>query len=194
LDALTQCLEPYVSGHANPWTDGIALQGLHRGAHALAMAVEQPENRRARGDMAVCSLFGGLALANAKLGAVHGLAAPIGGRFRAAHGAVCARLLPLVMRANIQALRTSDRQHALLRRYTTVARVLTGDTTADAFAGVVWVESLVRQLNIPGLAHYGMQHDDIEEVAKQGARASSMRGNPVVLPHETLCGILHAAL
>lgn len=194
LDALTQCLEPYVSVNANPWTDCIALEGLRRGARSLQTAVSEPLDRQARADMAICSLFGGMALANAKLGAVHGLAAPLGGRFKAPHGAVCARLLPLVMQANVDALRQLDESHPTLLRYTTVARVLTGDPSADAEAGVKWTAALVESLNVPGLAHYGMSTSDIDEIAAQGARSSSMRGNPVVLPHTTLQNILHAAL
>lgn len=194
LDALTQCLEPYVSVNANPWTDGIALEGLRRGANALRRAFLEPTNREARRDMAMCSLFGGMALANAKLGAVHGLAAPLGGRLKAPHGAVCARLLPLVMRANIEALRRVDPAHPALERYTTIARVLTSNPQADAEAGVSWVTSLVSELVIPGFSYYGMTTDDVDEIAAQGARASSMRGNPVVLPDAELRAILLAAL
>lgn len=194
LDALTQCLEPYVSVNANPWTDGIALEGLRRGARALRVAFEEPTNRQARGDMALCSMFGGMALANAKLGAVHGLAAPLGGRLKAPHGAVCARLLPLVMRSNIDALRRLDGSHPLLERYTTIARVVTCDAQADAEAGVNWVAALVRGLGVPGFSDYGMTADDVEEIALQGARASSMRGNPVVLTDAELRAILRAAL
>ena len=91
LDALTQCLEPFVSCQANPLTDGIALEGLKRGARALRMAFLDGSQLWAREDMALCSLIGGLSHANAKLGAVHGFAAPIGGRFESPHGAVCAR-------------------------------------------------------------------------------------------------------
>ena len=74
LDALTQCLEPYVSPKANPATDAVAAEGLRRGARSLRRAYEDGDDREAREDMALCSLFGGVALANAKLGAVHGLA------------------------------------------------------------------------------------------------------------------------
>jgi alcohol dehydrogenase class IV len=194
LDALTQCLEPYVSHSANPFTDGIALEGLRRGVGAIRLAVNEPLNRQARGDMALCSLFGGLSLANAKLGAVHGLAAPIGGRFKAPHGAVCARLLPLVMHANIGALQQLDPAHPALARYTTIARLMTQEPTAVAADGVSWVASLVRELGVPGLAHYGMTSQDVGVIAEQGARASSMRGNPLVLPTAVLEQMLHAAL
>lgn len=194
LDAMTQCLEPYVSANANPWTDGLALTGLRRGARSLLVAVEQPLHHQARSDMALCSLFGGMALANAKLGAVHGLAAPLGGRFRAPHGAVCARLLPLVMQANIDALERIDKAHPTLARYTHVAQALTGDESSNAVDGVKWVDALVKKLEVPGLATYGMQSSDIEQVAHNALRASSMRGNPVVLSDRQLQHILRQAL
>jgi alcohol dehydrogenase class IV len=194
LDAFTQCLEPFVSHHANPFTDGVAFEGMRLGARALAVAVAEPFNAQARADMALCSMFGGIALANAKLGAVHGLAAPLGGRFKAPHGAVCARLLPLVMQANIDALQHVDDAHPTLARYTAIARLVSGKPDVSAQEAVTWVSQLVHKLRIPGLSHYGMTAADVAEIAAQGARASSMRGNPIVLPDLTLQRILSAAL
>ena len=104
-DALTQLIEPFVCARANPMTDGLCVEGIRRAARSLRTAFHDGQNKSAREDMAVASLFGGLALANAGLGAVHGFAGPIGGNFPAPHGAVCAALLPHVMAANIRALR-----------------------------------------------------------------------------------------
>src|SRR5436305_3403780 len=86
LDALTQCLEPFVSTRANPLTDGTAREGLRRAAAGLRAAYADGSDLQARADMALCSLLGGIALANAKLGAVHGLAGVIGGSAGAPHG------------------------------------------------------------------------------------------------------------
>ncbi|MCX7013427.1 MAG: iron-containing alcohol dehydrogenase, partial [Candidatus Sumerlaeota bacterium] len=72
LDALTQLLEVFVSNQANPMTDGVCREGLARAGRSLRRAYENGSDAAARGDMALASLFGGLALANAKLGAVHG--------------------------------------------------------------------------------------------------------------------------
>ena len=74
LLVLLQCLEPFISCLANPLTDAIAKEGLRYGAKSLLRAVRQGDDITAREGMALCSLFGGLALANAKLGAVHGFA------------------------------------------------------------------------------------------------------------------------
>src|SRR5262245_26642329 len=104
LDALAQLVEPYVSSRANPMTDAICVEGIRLASEALPAAVRDGGDRRARASMALASLWSGMALANAALGAVHGFAGPVGGRFGAPHGAVCAALLPHVMAANIRAL------------------------------------------------------------------------------------------
>src|SRR5207245_11298164 len=127
LDALTQLIEPYVSSRANPMTDAVCVDGLRRVARSLRVAFEAGRNAAAaREDMAVASLFGGLALANAGLGAVHGFAGPIGGMFPAPHGAVCAALLPDTMEVNLRALRRRAPESETLRRFDEIARILTG--------------------------------------------------------------------
>ncbi len=194
LDALTQCLEPYVSCHSNPLTDAISLDGLRRGARALERAYRRGDELGAREDMALCSLFGGLSLANAKLGAVHGFAAPIGGRFDAPHGAVCARLLPLVMAANVRALRERDAESPSLSRYDVVARAMTGSAAATAQDGIAFVSELVSALSVPGLGSYGMTAADVPGIVSSAAAASSMKGNPLVLTHSELTAILEASL
>jgi alcohol dehydrogenase class IV len=104
LDALTQLIEAFVSNKANPLTDGVCREGMRRAARSLRPAFEDGANAQAREDMSLASLFGGIALANAKLGAVHGFAGPLGGMTSASHGVICGRLLPFVMQANVQAL------------------------------------------------------------------------------------------
>ncbi len=136
LDALTQCLEPFVSHLATPLTDGFCREGLARAARSLRRAYHHGSDVAARRDMALASLCGGLALANAKLGAVHGFAGPIGGMFDAPHGAVCARLLPLVMTANVRALEERSPNSPALVRYAEVAKIVTGDADASIADGV----------------------------------------------------------
>jgi len=194
LDALTQLIEPYVSIRANPMTDIFCLEGIRRASRSLVRAYEDGRNIAARTDMAFASLLGGLALANAGLGAVHGFAAPVGGMFPAPHGAVCAALLPHVMEANIRALRERDPEHPSLERYRTVAYLLTGDEAASAEDGIEWVRATVRKLRIPPLGAYGLTADDAGAVVEKAARASSMKGNPIVLTPAELTGILVAAI
>jgi alcohol dehydrogenase class IV len=194
LDALTQLIEPFVSVRANPMTDAVCLEGMRRAARSLARAFADGRNAVAREDMSLASLFGGIALANAGLGAVHGFAAPVGGAFDAPHGAVCAALLPHVMEANILALRTRASASPALGRYRHVARVLTGRPDAEPEDAVKWVASLVQELRVPGLAAYGVRTEDVAELAAKAAQASSMKGNPIALTPEELAGILDRAL
>jgi len=190
MDALVQCLEAYVSLKAQPMTDGLCLEGLRRAARSLETAVRDGGNLDAREDLALAALFSGIALANAGLGAVHGFAAPVGGRFDAPHGAVCAALLAPVWRANVAALRAGGRTERL-ERFHTVARLLVPDGDADS-AGA-FLEALARRLAIPGLGAYGIREGDFDDLARKAAAASSMKGNPVELDQEALLGILKTA-
>ena len=195
LDALTQLIEPYVSSRANPMTDAVCADGLRRVARSLRVAFENGRNAAAaREDMAVASLFGGLALANAGLGAVHGFAGPIGGMFPAPHGAVCAVLLPHVIEANLEALRRRGGAGQTVNRFEEVARLVTGRATATADEGVQWIRTLVTDLKIPSLRAYGVTRDHTAELVEKAGKASSMKANPIVLTSEELAGILERAL
>jgi alcohol dehydrogenase class IV len=190
LDALTQLIEPYVSSRANPMTDGLCVEGIRRAAQSLRTACADGGNMVAREDMSLVSLFGGLALANAGLGAVHGFAGPIGGMFPAPHGAVCAALLPHVMEANLRALEQRHPGGESLRRYDEVARLLTGRGTATAKDGVESVHALVSDLRIPRLRTYGITTQHLPEIVDKASRASSMKANPISLSLDELNAIL----
>lgn len=193
LDALTQCLEPLVCNRAGPLTDALAREGLMRAARSLRRAVRHGDDVAARTDMCVASLCGGLALANAALGAVHGFAGPIGGMFPAPHGAVCARLLPEVMAVNVAALRERAADSPALPRYREVARVLTGRGDATIEDGVAWVRDVVAELGVRPLAAYGVGAADLPLLVTRAQRASSMKGNPIALGERELHAILAAA-
>jgi alcohol dehydrogenase class IV len=194
LDALTQLIEPYVSSRANPMTDALCVEGIRRAARSLRSAYADGRSAAARLDMAVASLFGGLALANAGLGAVHGFAGPIGGQFPAPHGGVCAALLPHVMEANLRALRQREPAAPTLPRYGEVARLVTGNANATAEAGVDWVRKLVADLKVPSLGHYGLKRAHTSGLVEKAAQASSMKANPITLTPDELAGILERAL
>jgi len=144
--------------------------------------------------MCIASLCGGLSLANAKLGAVHGFAAPLGGMFPVPHGVACARLLAPVAEANVRALRARLPMSPALGRYEEAARLLAGRSDARAEDGVAWLQALVAELRVPSLGTYGVSNEDVGAVVAQAMRASSMKGNPVVLTDEELSGALRAAL
>jgi alcohol dehydrogenase class IV len=178
LDALTQLIEPFVSSKANPNTDAICAEGIHLAAAALPRLFRDGSDMEARTMMSLASLFGGIALAHAGLGAVHGLAAPIGGMYGAPHGAVCAALLPHVIVANRAALAADHPSQARYR--------LIGE----------WVDAaaLVRMSGLPGLRAYGIVERDFEEIAARAMQASSMKANPAPLTVLQIVHILRAAL
>ena len=205
LDALTQLIEPFVSCRANPLTDALCRDGMRRAARSLRTAyrlasaanaaspARSEELKAARADLALASLFSGMALANAGLGAVHGFAAPIGGMIAAPHGAICAALLPHVMRANVRALRQRAPESDALTRYEEVARLLTAEEHATAGDGIVWVRELVRELQVPSLTQQGVTEAHVDELVQRAIQASSMKGNPIVLTEEELTEVLRSA-
>jgi alcohol dehydrogenase class IV len=190
LDAFSQLVEPLVSQRANPVVDALCRDGLVRSSRALRRAFEGDSSEGVRVDLALASLLGGVALANAGLGAVHGFAAPIGGGFDAPHGAVCAALLPSVMAANLAALETRAPASPALARYREIARIVCGEETAEARAGVAWVRELCRALSVPGLARWGVTEGDIPGLVEKAKGASSMRGNPIALSDDELAAVL----
>ena len=194
LDALTQLIEPFTSSKANPLTDALCREGMLRAARSLQAAYENGQDAAAREDMALASLFGGLALANAGLGAAHGFAGPVGGMFHAPHGAVCAALLPPVMAVNVRALRARQPGSAALRRYAEIAQILTGRDSAQAEDGIAWVKALAAALCVPPLASYGVTTADFPALVEKTAIASSTKANPIPLTPEELGEILALAL
>jgi alcohol dehydrogenase class IV len=193
MDALTQLIEPFVSNAANSLTDGVCREGLTRAARSLARTYRDGSDVAAREDMALAALFGGIALANARLGAVHGFASILGGTTGHAHGAICARLLPFVMEANIRAVEQRG-DPTIIQRYIEIARALTGDPEADAWGGVSWVRGLCAEMRIPPLRVAGLSITDFGPLIPLAQRASSTQGNPVKLSDEEMRGILEASL
>jgi alcohol dehydrogenase class IV len=194
LDALVQLIEPFASTGANAMTDALCRDGLRRAARSIRMVYEHPDNASARADMSLAALYSGMALANARLGAVHGFAGPIGGLFQAPHGAICGRLLPPVMELNVRLLRQRAAESEALRRYDEVGQLLTNHADARGDDGAKWIQELCADLHIPALGAYGMTEADLPDVVERSARSSSMKGNPVALTETEMMDILRAAL
>lgn len=193
MDALTQCLEAYVSCRAQPMTDALCVEGIRRAVRSLEKAVKDGSDLDAREDMALAALFSGIALANAGLGAVHGFAAPIGGSFHAPHGAVCAALLAPVWSANWIALQRTEDATAKAK-FQSASRLLLGSDDATAEDAKDFLAGLTRRLHIPGLTMHGINECHLEDISTKAAKASSMKGNPVPLSQGELIHILRAAL
>ena len=194
LDPLTQLIEPFVTIKSNPMTDAICREGMRHAARSLRRAFENGADKEAREGMSLASLFGGMALANSALGAVHGFAGPLGGMLHAPHGALCARFLPLVMEANLKALEAREPGHPAIARYTEIAQILTGDKNFTASDGVGWMSYLVRAMEIPTLSEYGMTRERFPEAVEKTMKANSFKGNPIALNEDELRGILERAM
>ena len=200
MDALCQCIESYTSIGANPMADVLALEGIARAARSLQRACENGADIDAREDMALAALLSGITLTSAGLGAVHGFAAPIGANFPAPHGAVCAALLPHVIRENVNAFRADPPEQSTrgLRRYATVGRLLSRKpdlSDIEAIEAAVSVTArLAVSLRIPPLSQFGMRPSDIAEMIALARKASSMRFNPVTLSNEALARALAGAI
>jgi alcohol dehydrogenase class IV len=194
FDALSQVIEPYVSRNANPLTDGLCGEAIVRSSRSLLRAYQNGHDARAREDLALVSLVGGIALANAKLGAVHGFAGPLGGMYHGPHGAICAALLPHVMRVNVRALRARAPESGALDRFTRVASLLTGQADARAEDGIALIHDLAQALQIVPLATYGVRRADFPRICEMAKVSSSMQGNPIELTSNELYEILDAAV
>jgi len=191
-DALAQLVEPFLSHRATPFTDALARDGIGRSARSLRRAVEQGlDDAAVREDLAVASLFGGLCLANAGLGVVHGIAGVVGGRFDAPHGAVCAALLAPAVDVTVRALAERHPAHPAAARATELGALLTGVAQADA---VAWLVELQAALAVPGLAAYGVTDADVPALVEGARRASSTRAHPIDLTDGELTEILVRAL
>lgn len=193
VDALTHLLETFVSINANPLIDMFCREGMKRISAFLELAFFDGKNLVARENMAMASMLGGMALANVKLGAVHGFAGPLGGMYPIPHGAVCACLLPSVMEVNITALKSKNRQNQL-EKFDEVARILTGNSFAVAEDGAVWVKKLVKKLQIPSLSDFHLSPGFFPELIEKAKNASSMKGNPIELDDKQLFEIVSNSL
>jgi alcohol dehydrogenase class IV len=193
VDALTHLLETFVSNQSSPFIDMMCREGMKRISASLELAFNDGNNLEARENMAMASMLGGMALANVKLGAVHGFAGPLGGMYPIPHGAVCACLLPAVMEVNIKLLKEKKQEKVLLK-FDEVARILTGNNSAVAVDGAVWIKNLVKKLLIPSLSDFQLTAESFPELIEKAKNSSSMKGNPVELDNSQLHEILIKSL
>ncbi len=194
FDALSQVIEPYICNRANPLTDALCVDAIGRSARALRRAYEIGSDVAAREDLCLVSLIGGMVLANAKLGAVHGFAGPLGGMYRGPHGAICAALLPHVMRVNLRAIRERAPESEVLARFQRIAHLLTGRHDAEPEDGIAFIDDLARTISLQPLRAFGVVRADFAAICDKAAVASSMQGNPIALTSRELHEIIEAAL
>jgi alcohol dehydrogenase class IV len=190
MDALTQLIEPFTCIDPNPMTDVLCREGIFHIRRSIYQAYDNGTDLHAREDMSLASLFSGFALANAKLGAVHGFAGAIGGIIQGPHGAICASLLSNTMEVNIKALSERESSHPALERYDAIAKILLEHTSATAKDGVQWVRDFCSYAKIPPLSAYGLSEENFADILNKATKSSSMKGNPIVLSEIELQDIL----
>jgi len=193
IDALTHLLETFVSAVSNPYLEMNCTDGLTRIAGFLERAYLNGNDLEARENMAFAAMLGGVALANGKLGAVHGFAGPLGGMFPAPHGAVCACLLPAVIKINIETIRNQGNTEKL-ERFRKLAAILTAKNNATPEDGTKWIETAVKKMHIPSLSAFNVTRESFPILAEKAKAASSMKGNPVLLNDRQLLEILDLSL
>jgi alcohol dehydrogenase class IV len=196
MDALSQLIEPFLSARANPVTDALAREGIRCSARSLLPAWQgaMATDGGVRSDLALAGLLGGVCLANAGLGAVHGFAAAAGARLAAPHGAVCAALLPAALDVNRRALTARAPDHPALPRIAELGHLLTGRTGATADDAIAWLADLTAAMEVPGLGHYGATGADVPGLVEAAREVSSMRANPIALDDPELAQILTRSL
>ena len=197
MDALTQLLESYVSSRAAPLTDSLAWGGMKAARDGLLALYADAGDVAARERMAYAALVSGITLAQVGLGSVHGLAAPLGAFFPIPHGVACGTLVATATRMNIETLKVRVPEHPALEKYAQVGRLLSKQGQLDrdaAHAALIdTLETWTRKLNLPRLAHYGVELTDIPRIVAN-SRGSSMKTNPVPLEDGEIAAILVARL
>ncbi|NAX22041.1 iron-containing alcohol dehydrogenase [Vibrio sp. V39_P1S14PM300] len=188
MDAFTHLMEAYVCGDPNPLTDMICEEGLRRLSQSILSGCLH-DDQLARCDLSFAALLGGMAITNAKLGAAHGLASALGGKLRAPHSVITARLAPHVMRENIAAASEAGRQDVVMR-YQKMAQLLCERSDAKPADGVLWVERTLAALDLPPLSTFGVCTTSFEQVAKDALKSVAIKGNPLPLNQERLVYIL----
>jgi alcohol dehydrogenase class IV len=190
LDALTQLIEPFVCNQSNAMVDVLCREGIAMAGTSLLRAYQNGKDLQARQDMSLAALYSGSALANAGLGAVHGMAGPLGGVVSIPHGTACARLLPCVMEMNVKVLRNRLPDSPALVRYHETARLFCGNPKASIDDGIETIRILVKTMQVPRLSSFGFSRASFPELIEKAKKASSMKGNPVLLTDGELMEIL----
>ncbi|MYL34361.1 iron-containing alcohol dehydrogenase [Pontibacillus yanchengensis] len=191
VDALVHAIEAYISVHASPITDALAIQAIQMISKNLPKAYANPDHIEARENMATASLMAGMAFGNAGVGAVHALAYPLGGRYNIAHGVSNALLLPYVMEWNKIACveRFRDIGDAFGEQ---VSHLSDSDAANHA---VTAMERLCKEVNIPaGLRSFDIPEHDIKAMAEDASKIQRLlTNNPRKLGKEEIEQIYQSA-
>jgi alcohol dehydrogenase class IV len=194
LDALTQLIEAYTCLNPSPMIDPICIEGITRISKSFIKAYDDGDDLLAREDMSLASLFSGIALANVKLGVVHGLAGAIGGVTNAPHGAICASLLSNAMSVNIRAIQNRMPNHPVLERYIKIGKILTNNPSATFEKAILWVKNFCQHVKMQPLYSLGLTKTDFDNLIERAQQSSSLKGNPIILFNDEIRTILQDSL
>lgn len=184
MDALTQAIESYTAKGASELTEPYSLRSAVLLADSLLAAYEQPDNREARTKAAYGSLLAGMALANARLGIVHGVAHPVGLHYGIPHGLVCGILLPWAIRFN---------RPVCEDKYARLAKAMGIGKSADDL--IAWIEQLKEKMEIPAsLSKFGIKREDFPRIVRESMPSGSLKANPRHVTEEDLMAFLEEQL
>lgn len=179
VDALVQAIESYLSRHATPMTEAIALRAAEELAKALPAVVTRGQDLELRTAAAWGSAMAGLALSNARLGVVHGMAHPIGVRYHVPHGLVCGVLLPAALAFN---------RPAAPHKFETLHGLLGGDP-------VGYAQALLVACGLPlRLTEYGLARADFAAIADETLESGSTKANPRDVTGDDVVGLLEQVM
>lgn len=198
MDCFTQLIESYTSTRANPFTDSLALGAIQRARDVFFEWLNDgPRAADGRNAMAYAALISGICLAQTGLGAVHGLASPLGAFHPIPHGVACGCMVGVATETNIAAMEAREPGNPALEKYSELGRVLSGNRHlkgAEARAALIGtINNWTRKLCMPGLMNFGIQGGDIPRLVAN-ARGSSMTTNPIVLSDAELTAMLERRL
>ncbi|MDH5407666.1 MAG: iron-containing alcohol dehydrogenase [Gammaproteobacteria bacterium] len=198
MDALTQLMESYVSTRANPFTDALAMSGLHAVRDSLLPWYRQEgDTTKYRGQMAYAAMLSGITLAQCGLGSVHGLASPLGAFYPIPHGVVCGTLVAEASVVNINSMLQREPENSALAKYAEMGRVLAQspglEETEAQQALISLLHQWTEQMQLARLSSYGVKQDELDHVV-QHSRGSSMKTNPIVLTDAEIKSLLESRL
>jgi len=198
MDALTQLIESFVSPRSNPFADSLTMSAIEAARDGLLPWYEDRDDvLAARERMAYAAWISGVVLAQTGLGAVHGVASPLGAFFPIPHGVVCGTLAASATQINVAAMRGRQPDNPALGRYARVHGVLAGSDHVDVDEGPEALVELLREwthrLDLPRLGAFGVRGSDVDRVVED-SRGSSMRTNPIELTDEEIAAILRERL
>jgi alcohol dehydrogenase class IV len=190
MDCFTQLTEAYLSDKASNYTDALALEGVKAVKNSLIRSYSDGMDLEAREGMSFASLTSGICLANAGLGAVHGFASSIGGKFDIPHGLICGTLMASANAVNVRELRHRSESPSALRKYALLGRLFLDETGKsddyyiDGF--IAYLHALTDTFQLPGFKKYGLKKEDIGLICSQ----TECKNNPVKLTLDNLTEIL----